>query len=171
MVEVFKQSALGRRAARAGRVERESDFLMAVEHIVLRGQIDLWFEEGGETIIVDYKTDAVNANEAHQRTADYAMQLRLYAMALERMTGRPPDHAWLYFLRPNTAIEVDLRPSLLDSPEQVVRELEEAQDSLHFPMREGRHCIRCPFFKDLCPSAWGGLSEPRPSGSAHERAV
>jgi ATP-dependent helicase/nuclease subunit A len=171
MVEVFKQSALGRRAARAGRVEREFDFLMAVEGIVLRGQIDLWFEEGGETIIVDYKTDAVNANEAHQRAQDYAMQLRLYALALERMTGRPPDHAWLYFLRPNTAIEVDLRPSLLDSPEQVVRELEEAQDSLHFPMREGRHCIRCPFFKDLCPSAWGGLSEPRPSVSAHERAV
>ena len=155
MAEVFKQSALGRRAARASRVEREFDFLMAVEGLVLRGQIDLWFEEGGETIIVDYKTDAVNANEAHQRTQDYAMQLRLYALALERITGRPPNHAWLYFLRPNTAIEVDLRPSLLDSPEQVLRELQEAQDSLHFPMREARHCTRCPFYKHLCPSGWG----------------
>lgn len=155
MVEVFKQSALGRRAARASRVEREFDFLMAVEGLVLRGQIDLWFEEGGETIIVDYKTDAVNANEAHQRAQEYAMQLRLYALALERMTGRPTDHAWLYFLEPNTAIEVDLRPSLLDSPDQVVRELQEAQDSLQFPMREARHCTRCPFYKDLCPSGWG----------------
>ena len=156
MAEVFKHSALGRRAARASRVEREFDFLMAVEGLVLRGQIDLWFEEGGETIIVDYKTDTVNANEAHQRAQDYAMQLRLYALAVERMTGRPVDHAWLYFLRPNTAIEVDLRPSLLDSPEQVVGEFQEAQDRLEFPMREWRHCTRCPFFKDLCPSAWGG---------------
>jgi ATP-dependent helicase/nuclease subunit A len=156
MAEVFKRSALGRRAARANRLEREFDFLMAVEGLVLRGQIDLWFEEGGETIIVDYKTDAVNSSEAHQRAQDYAMQLRLYALAVERMTGRPVDHAWLYFLAPNTAIEVDLRPSLLDSPEQVVREFQEAQDRLEFPLREGRHCTRCPFFKDLCPSAWGG---------------
>jgi ATP-dependent exoDNAse (exonuclease V) beta subunit len=156
MAEVFKQSPLGRRAARASRVERELDFLMAVEGLVLRGQIDLWFEEGGETIIVDYKTDAVNAHEAHHRAHDYAMQLRLYALAVERLTGRPPNHAWLYFLRPNTAIEVDLRPSLLDSPEQVLRELQQAQDSLQFPMREGRHCTRCRFFKDLCPSAWKG---------------
>jgi ATP-dependent helicase/nuclease subunit A len=156
MAEVFKQSALGRRVARASRVEREFDFLMAVDGLVLRGQIDLWFEEGGESIIVDYKTDAVNANEAHQRAQDYAMQLRLYALAVERMTRRPIDHAWLYFLRPNSPIEVDLRPSLLDSPEQVVREFQEAQDRLEFPMRERRHCTRCPFFKDLCPSAWGG---------------
>jgi ATP-dependent exoDNAse (exonuclease V) beta subunit len=160
MAEVFKQSALGRRAARAGRIEREFDFLMALEGLVLRGQIDLWFEEGGETIIVDYKTDVVNANEAHQRAQDYAMQLRLYALALERITSRSPDHAWLYFLRPNTPIEVDLRPSLLDSPEQVLREFQEAQDSLQFPMREGRHCTRCRFFKDLCPSAWEGSSVP-----------
>jgi ATP-dependent exoDNAse (exonuclease V) beta subunit len=158
MAEVFKQSALGRRAARANRVEREFDFLMAVEGLLLRGQIDLWFEEGGETIIVDYKTDAVNSGEAHQRAQDYAMQLRLYALAVERMTGRPVDHAWLYFLAPNTAIEVDLRPSLLDSPEQVVREFQEAQDRLEFPLREGRHCTRCQFFKYLCPSAWGGSS-------------
>ena len=156
MAEVFKQSALGRRAARASRLEREFDFLMAVKGLVLRGQIDLWFEEGGDTIIVDYKTDAVNAHEAHQRAQDYAMQLRLYALAVERITSRPPDHAWLYFLRPNTPIEVDLRPSLLDSPEQVVRDFQEAQERLEFPLREGRHCARCPFFKDLCPSAWGG---------------
>src|SRR5207244_5989204 len=53
MAEVFRQSALGRRAARASRVEREFDLLMAVDGLVLRGQIDLWFEEGGETVIVD----------------------------------------------------------------------------------------------------------------------
>jgi ATP-dependent helicase/nuclease subunit A len=162
MAEVFKQSALGRRAARASRVEREFDFLMAVEGLVLRGQIDLWFEEGGETVIVDYKTDSVNSMEAHQRAQDYATQLRLYALAVERMTGRPTDRAWLYFLRPNTAIEVDLRLSLFDSPEQVVRDLQEAQEKLEFPLREGQHCARCPFFRDLCPSGWGAERGQKP---------
>jgi ATP-dependent exoDNAse (exonuclease V) beta subunit len=152
LAEVFRQSALGRRAARASRVEREFDFLMAVDGLVLRGQIDLWFEEGGELVIVDYKTDSVSAVEAHQRALDHAMQLRIYALAVERITGRAPDRAWLHFLRPNTAIEVDLTPSLLDSPEQVVRDFQEAQDQLEFPLREGDHCHRCPFFRDLCPA-------------------
>ena len=57
LADVFRQSPLGRRAARATRVEREFDFLMAVEDLVIRGQVDLWFEEGGELVIVDYKTD------------------------------------------------------------------------------------------------------------------
>jgi len=152
LVDVFRQSPLGRRVGRASRVEREFDFLMAVENLVVTGQVDLWFEEGGELVIVDYKTDAVTAVEAHQRAQDYGLQLRLYAMAVERVAGRPVDRAWLHFLRPNTAIEVDVRPSLLDSPEQIVREFQDAQSAREFPLREGERCLRCPFYRDLCPA-------------------
>jgi len=155
MAAIFRQSPLGRRAAKASHLEREFDFLMSVEGLVLRGQVDLWFEEGGELVIVDYKTDAVNAMEAHQRAQDYAIQLRLYALAVERITGRAPDRAWLHFLRPDTAIEIDLTPSLLDSPEQVVRDFQHAQDKLEFPLNEGAHCQACPFFRDLCPATYG----------------
>jgi CRISPR/Cas system-associated exonuclease Cas4 (RecB family) len=152
MAQVFRQSALGTRAARATRSEREFDFLMAVDGLVLRGQVDLWFEEGGELMLVDYKTDAVSAREAHQRAGEYALQLRLYAMAVEQVAGRPPDRALLHFLRPNTVIPIDLSPSLLDSPEQVIRDFRDAQESLNFPLNEGEHCRRCPFFRDLCPA-------------------
>jgi ATP-dependent helicase/nuclease subunit A len=152
LANVFRQSSLGRRAAAAGRSEREFDFLLALEGLVIRGQVDLWFEEGGELVIVDYKTDAVTAIEAHQRAADYALQLRLYAIAVERVAGRPPDRAWLHFLRPNSVIPVDLTPSLLDSPEQTVRDFLDAQANQDFPMREAAHCKRCPFYKDLCPA-------------------
>jgi ATP-dependent exoDNAse (exonuclease V) beta subunit len=152
LAEVFRQSPLGRRVERASRIEKESDFLMAVEDLVIHGQVDLWFEEGGELAIVDYKTDSVSAAEAHQRALDYALQLRLYALAVERFAGRAPDHAWLYFLRPNTVVEVDLAPSLLERPEQVVREFEEAQSKLDFPLNEGERCRRCQFWRDLCPA-------------------
>ncbi len=123
-----------------------------MEDLVIRGQIDLWFEDGGELTIVDYKTDSVTAAEARQRAQDYALQLKLYALAVERVAGRPPDHAWLHFLRPDKAIEVDLTPSLLDSPQQIVREFQEAQSKLEFPMNIGEHCRRCQFYKDLCPA-------------------
>lgn len=152
VARVFQESALAKRAARASRVEREFSFLMAVEGLVLSGQVDLWFEEAGELVIVDYKTDDVTAAEAHQRAGDYEMQLRLYALAVERVVGRPPDKAWLHFLRPNTLVPVDLTPSLLESPEQLVRDFEDAQERQVFPLREGPHCKTCPFYRDLCPA-------------------
>jgi hypothetical protein len=101
---------------------------------------------------VDYKTDAISAAEAPIRARDYALQLRLYAMAIERVTGRAPDRAWLHFLRPNVPVEVDLSPSLIESPEQLVRDFQEAQSKLLFPIIEGEHCSRCAFFRDLCPA-------------------
>jgi CRISPR/Cas system-associated exonuclease Cas4 (RecB family) len=152
LAEVFRQSALGRRASHAVRVEREFDFLMNVEDVVVRGQVDLWFEEGGELVVVDYKTDTVSTAEAHERARDYAIQLRLYAMAVERVAGRAPNRAWLHFLRPDTAVEVDLRPSLIESPEQIARDFQDAQANLNFPLNEGSHCKRCQFYRDLCPA-------------------
>jgi ATP-dependent helicase/nuclease subunit A len=161
LADVFRQSELGRRAARAERVEREFDFLMEIGGLVVRGQIDLWFAEGDELIIVDYKTDDVRPAQVEERARDYALQLRLYARAVEKIAGRTPDRAYLHFLRPDRLVEVDLSPSLLDSPEQVVQDFEEAQSRLEFPLNEGPRCRRCAFYRGLCPAN----SEPRPSGS------
>jgi ATP-dependent helicase/nuclease subunit A len=152
LAEVFRSSPLGRRVAAASRVEREFDFLLALDGLVIRGQVDLWFEEAGRIEIVDYKTDAVSAAEAAHRAFDYALQLRIYAMAIERLTARVPDRAWLHFLRPNTVVEVDLAPSLLEAPERAVADFAEAQERMDFPLREADHCRRCPYFKGLCPA-------------------
>jgi ATP-dependent exoDNAse (exonuclease V) beta subunit len=152
LADVFRRSPLAARAARAARAEREFDFLMSVEGLVIRGQVDLWFVEGGELVIVDYKTDTVTASQAAQKAQDYALQLRLYAMAVERVAGRPVGRAWLYFLRPNVPVEVDLSPSLLESPEQMVRGFQEAQEKMDFPLYEGEWCVRCDFYRDLCPA-------------------
>ena len=159
---MFRKGAVGIRVERARHVEREFDFVLAVEDVVVRGQVDLWFEEGGELAIVDYKTDAVTGIEAHQRARDYAMQVRLYAMAVERVAGRPPDRAWLHFLRPDKLVPVDLTPSLLESPEQIVRDFRDAQESACFPMNIGPHCKRCAFYQGACP---GTVRVPRLSFS------
>ena len=156
LAEVFRRSALGRRAAKAAVVEREFDFLMEMEDLVLRGQIDLWFEDSGKTVLVDYKTDQVSAANAPARAERYALQLRLYALALERLNGRAPHEAYVYFLRPDVAVPIDLRLSLFDAPELIVREFREAQEASRFPLQEGEHCRTCPHFRRLCPA--GGRS-------------
>jgi RecB family exonuclease len=133
--------------ARADRVEREFDFLLALEDIVLRGQIDVWFEEGGELVLLDYKTDRDEAG-----VHEYSLQLRLYALALERYAGRLPDKAALCFLRTDRVVEVSLRDADLEHARKVVRRLASAQDALNFPLKVGEQCRRCWFYGGACPA-------------------
>jgi ATP-dependent exoDNAse (exonuclease V) beta subunit len=152
LAERFRASELGQRASRASRAEREFDFVMAVEDIVLRGQIDLWFEEGGELILVDYKTDRVGMEEGISRAESYALQLRLYALALERIAGRTPDRAFICLLRTGQTVPIALAKPLLAEAQAGVRGFREAQSSLRFELREGDHCHKCPHFGGRCPA-------------------
>ena len=148
LARVFPESDLGRRVERASRIEREFDFMLYVDDVVLRGQIDLWFEEAGELILVDYKTDR------DESTVDqHAVQLRLYALALERYAGKLPDRAVLYYLRSNRAIEVGISEGELAAAKATVAVFREAQESLDFPLHVGEQCKRCEFFGNRCPAS------------------
>lgn len=152
LAERFHKSDLGRRATRAVQAHREFDFQFALEEMIVGGQIDLWFEDERGIVIVDYKTDDVSAGEVETRAASYATQLQLYAIGLERFTGRLPSEAWLYFLRPSVAIPVPLAPLWLETARHAVRSLREAQDSQQFPLHEDRHCWTCPYHRQACPA-------------------
>ncbi|MDQ6708357.1 MAG: PD-(D/E)XK nuclease family protein, partial [Acidobacteriota bacterium] len=152
LADTFDRSRLGRRARRARRVEREFAFLLAIDDVVISGEIDLWFEEGGELILVDYKTDDVDAEEAPGRGQSYALQLRYYALALERVAGRFPDHAYVHLLRPDVLVRIDIDAASLAAARALVREVAEAQRAARFPLHEGPHCRRCPFYHGLCPA-------------------
>jgi CRISPR/Cas system-associated exonuclease Cas4 (RecB family) len=143
----FRLSDLGRRAAAAKRLEREFDFLFETDDLIVRGQIDLWFEEGGELVVVDYKTDRdETAGEG------YALQLRLYALALERYAGRRPDRAVLHYLRSDRIVDVSLTDADLDAARNAVQKLKRAQDQLQFPLKVGEQCRKCLFWGGICPA-------------------
>jgi CRISPR-associated protein Cas4 len=142
----FRASELGRRAARANRIEREFDFLFYFEDVVLRGQIDLWFEESGELIVVDYKTDREESPDGESNQA-HAMQLQIYALALERYAGRAADRAVLYYLRSGTAVEVRIDER---EAREAVQAFLNAQESFKYSMNPGGRCRRCVFFGNLC---------------------
>ena len=152
LAAVFRTSQLGRRSERAERKEHEHDFLMSVDDVVLRGQIDLWFEHNRKLILVDYKTDQVTAPIDADRIRAYELQLQIYALAMQKIVGRAPDQAFLHFLRPDVLVEVDIRPLAIHTAREAVLELRAAQESLAFPLRTGPHCYRCEHFRKLCPA-------------------
>ena len=146
----FQESDLGQRAE--ANAVREQSLVFAVDDHLLQGQIDLWFDDGAERVLIDYKTDQVTAEEAEGRARDYALQIRLYAQALTQAGGKRPDRGVLYFLRPNAAVDVDVGPGALDEARQTVRDFFAAQSRQSFPLRVGKHCFRCAHYGNLCPA-------------------
>ena len=100
-INTFVQSDTGRRVVNAmdnGSVRREQPFVFEYEGQLIQGIIDLCFEEDGEIVIVDYKTDRVMKGEAGEKelVKRYAIQLDYYAKALTQLTGKKVKEKIIY---------------------------------------------------------------------------
>jgi len=156
LAEIFRRGELGLKSESSRRREREWAFIADIDGAIVRGTIDLWFEDGqGSIHVVDYKTDDVTADLAPSRAAEYAPQLALYAIALERALGIRPRSAWLHFLRPDRIVEVSIDDAAIASALALVAGLRQAQNALRFDLREGDHCRTCSFYRSLCPAGRG----------------
>ncbi len=148
LAQAFEQSEIARRAARAPRRHREMDFLVEIGATLLRGQIDLWFDDGHGPVLVDYKTDR-HLGEARMR--GYELQLRLYAIALQKLTGQAVREAWLFPLRQAQPHRVDVSEEALQTALDALRQWREAQQSGVFPTHETGGCRWCPYVSGPCP--------------------
>ena len=104
----FRSGLYGRMktAALSGKLHRESPFRMTVparevdpawdtdEPVMIQGIIDAWFEEDGEIVLVDYKTDrGISPEELGDR---YRIQLDYYVRALEAIEDLPVKERMLW---------------------------------------------------------------------------
>ena len=73
---------------------------------LLQGVVDLWSELPEGIVLLDYKTDRVTRETQRARAAEYEPQLRAYAWALERITGKKVLRRLLWFFATGEAVEV-----------------------------------------------------------------
>lgn len=117
-IERLLSSELGSRMLSADKLMRELAFTLLCpsellfpgsgdEELLLQGVVDCCIEKNGELLIVDYKTDAVSADNAPERAERYRAQVKAYAYAMERVTGKPVRGSIVYFLRPGVAVEIE----------------------------------------------------------------
>jgi ATP-dependent helicase/nuclease subunit A len=105
----FMRTPLAQRmmiADRVGQLKKEQPFVLgfsadrleegfsAEETIMVEGIIDVFFEEEGMLVVMDYKTDAVKRPEELEER--YKKQLDYYAEALERLTGKRVKERVIY---------------------------------------------------------------------------
>lgn len=119
-VQRFFQSQIGKRILQSSYVERERRFLVEIpakqlspqltgesakESVILQGAVDCMFEEKGELVIVDYKTDRMkNREDLWNR---YRGQVDLYRIAIEQCTGKKVKECLLYSFYLNCEISGD----------------------------------------------------------------
>ena len=108
-IETFLKSDLCKRmklADEKGMLYRESPFVYGIsaehlnkkfpkeETVLVQGIVDVYFEEEGELVVADYKTDVVK--EERELSDRYRVQLDYYAEALEKLTGKPVKEKIIY---------------------------------------------------------------------------
>lgn len=111
-ISTFVQSDIGKRAASAvnsGRARREQPFVFEYEGQLIQGIIDMYFEEYGELVLIDYKTDRVDKSTAGEQelVKRYAIQLDYYAKALAQLTGKCVKEKIIYSFALEKGIIVD----------------------------------------------------------------
>ena len=121
-VRWFFGTDVGRRVrARAADVRREVAFVTRVapsrldasvqaydpqDFVLVRGMIDLAWADGDGWEILDYKTDAVSADQVAHRAEHARYQLEQYAQSLEAVTGMPVTRCWLAYVHARALVEV-----------------------------------------------------------------
>ena len=103
--EIHKEKAfyINVKASRMYEISKEND-----ENILVQGIIDLYYiDKDGKLVLVDYKTDYVEAEKENELVEKYKEQLYLYKDALEKALNRKVDRMWIYSLYLNESIVIE----------------------------------------------------------------
>ncbi|MEX1172275.1 MAG: ATP-dependent DNA helicase [Chloroflexota bacterium] len=111
--------------------------------------------------ITDYKSSDVRDPVKARQRARESLQLQIYAMGYEAMTGRLPDALALHFLDSGLVGKVDVDPKRLARARTSIRTAAagiRARDYAATPDQSA--CTWCAY-RDICPSSVAGPSAPR----------
>jgi DNA helicase-2/ATP-dependent DNA helicase PcrA len=135
-------------------VEQRFSFMLGRDRVV--GRWDRVDQGPGGAEVIDYKSSAIDEGaDRPQQLANQDLQLRLYALAHERMYGSRPTRASLHFLE--TGGRGTIEPS--DTDMSVVRTLVtttaakiRAREFAAAPAKGMKTCLECAYHQ-ICPSS------------------
>ena len=105
------------RAAENGLLRKEQPFMLglsadrvrpefpAEETVLIQGIIDVYWEENGKLVVLDYKTD--QTSQIEELADRYRVQLDYYGEALTRITGKAVKEKLIYSFYFDTILELD----------------------------------------------------------------
>ncbi len=103
--------------------------------------------------VTDYKSSDVRDPAKARERARESLQLQIYAMGYEAMTGRLPDAVALHFLESGLVGRVDVDPKrLAKARERIAAAAAGIRARDYTPKPDYLACTYCAF-RDICPSS------------------
>lgn len=107
LIEAALRSPIVQEALASGRFWHEVPVGVEADGTLLEGRIDLLFERSdGSLVIVDFKTDRIDRETVAARADSYRLQGGAYALAVERVTGKPVSSVAFVFAALDGQVEV-----------------------------------------------------------------
>jgi DNA helicase-2/ATP-dependent DNA helicase PcrA len=106
-----------------------------------------------EVTITDYKSSDVRDPAVAKQRARDSLQLQIYAMAYEAMTGRLPDAVQLHFLDSGLVGRAEVEPERLEKARTKIAGAAAGIRARDYTPKPGTlACTYCPF-RGICPSS------------------
>ena len=103
--------------------------------------------------ITDYKSSDVRDPVKARQRARESLQLQIYAMGYEALTGRLPDYLQLHFLDSGLVGRVEVDPKRLAKARQKIAVAAAGMRARDYTAKPDRmSCSYCPF-REICPSS------------------
>lgn len=156
VISRWQRSPLYQKMCSAEWVESEQPFGFLLENQLIRGQIDKAWGCGRKAVVLDFKTDDIDASQVNRAARDYLLQMQAYMLAAREALGWEPERCHLFFLVPGIPWSLQVTGAILDDARQSVQDAVESLAQARrvgtpeaFPPNSGDHCRRCPRFP-LC---------------------
>lgn len=134
-------------------IEKDFEFKLN-DKLGVRGRWDRIDEIDGKIIIVDYKTSDVRDEEKAEtkiKSQDIQRQLKLYCLAYEKMFGKIPEEAGLYFFKSSMLVTKTFKEKTIREYEEKIHEVAGHIMNEEFEATPAAFtCRYCAFF-NICP--------------------
>jgi hypothetical protein len=154
LVEGFAASGLRERLGRAQNVRTEVAFAFNLDALLITGYLDVLAREDGQTLIADYKTDALEGREpAAVCDERYGGQRTVYALAALRAGAAQVEVVYAFLERPDDIVSSLFTAADAPALERRLGELAEGLLAGRFepsPTPGADLCSGCPGRPALC---------------------
>jgi hypothetical protein len=105
LVDSYCASALARRLAGLEGARPERPFVFEHDGVLIRGRLDVLWQEGDRALVVDYKSNALEAREPAEIVEDeYSLQRLVYALVCLRGGASEVEIAYQFLERPDDVV-------------------------------------------------------------------
>ena len=105
LVDAYCVSPLAQRLAGLAGARPERPFVFEHDDVLIRGRLDVLWQQGGQALVVDYKSNALEGRDPGEIVeAEYGLQRLVYALVCLRAGATDVEVAYQFLESPNDVV-------------------------------------------------------------------